>query len=346
MNLTDDLRIAWRALRAQPTFLAAAVLTLMLGIGAVTAIFTVYDAVLLKPLPFNDPERIVRVMRSQPPVAYSPVSAPTLRDWIERSGPAFSAIGGYVPQTLNLTGDGDAERLSGYRITPGYWDVFGQPIALGRAFGAAEDTANERVVVIGDALWRDRFGASPDVVGRDVDLNGERWRVIGVAKPGFRYPADAQLWLPAFLPADQAGRGSNSYAPVARLADGVSLDQARKVMDGITAWQAETFPDSSAGLVAQVMPLRELIGSRLRTPLAVLLAAAGLVLLIACANLASLMLARGQARAQELALRSALGAGRGRLLRQVLAESLLIAAAGAAAALLAAPPAVRALLAL
>lgn len=346
MNLIDDLRIAWRALRAQPTFFAAAVLTLMLGIGAVTAIFTVYDAVLLKPLPFSDADRIVRVMRSQPPVAYSPVSPPILREWVERSSSAFAAFGAYVPQTLNLTGGGDAERLSGYRITPGYWDVFGQPIALGRAFGTAEENANERVVVLGDAVWRDRFGASPDVIGRDVDLNGERWRVIGVAKPGFRYPADAQLWLPAFLPADQAERGSNSYAPVARLADGVSLDQARDVMDGITSWQAETFPEPSAGLRAQIMPLRELIGSRLRTPLAVLLVAAGLVLLIACANLASLMLARGQARAQELALRSALGAGRGRLLSQVLAESLLIAAAGAAAALLVAPPAVRALLAL
>lgn len=170
--------------------------------------------------------------------------------------------------------------------------------------------------------------------------------MIGVAEKGFRYPSDAQLWMPAFLPARTAGRGSNSLAPVARLADGVGIDQAQAALAGVAAWQAENFPDNHAGLSARVMPLRDLVGSRLRSPMAMLLTTAGLVLLIACANLANLMLARGQSRAQELAIRRALGAGAGRLVGQVLAESLLIAMAAAAVALLLIPVMLNGLLAM
>ncbi|MBO9663909.1 ABC transporter permease [Dokdonella sp.] len=343
-SFLSDLRLALRTLRGKPGFVSTAVLTLMLGIGAVAAIFTVYDAVLLKPLPFTDPARLVRVMRTQAPVKNSPVSPPVFREWAERSGAAFEAIGAFVPQTVNLTGAGNAERLTGYTVTPGFWNVFGQPVALGRSFGDAEENANERVVVLGDALWRVRFGADPAVVGRDIQLNGESWRVIGVAAAAFRYPSDAQLWTPTFLPANNASRGSNSLAPIARLAPGVTLEQAREVMRGITDWEAETFPDGSAPLVAQVERLDELVGRGLRGSLSVLLGAALLVLLIACANLASLMLTRGQVREQELAVRSALGASHAQLMRNVLAEAFLLAGAGALAALLFAYGAVRALL--
>ena len=339
-----DLRLALRHLRGRPGFTLTAVLTLMLGIGAVAAIFTVYNAVLLKPLPFADSERIVRVMRHQPPVTDSPVSAPVFREWAERSGDAFEAIGAFVPQTVNLTGAGRAERLTGYTVTPGFWDVFGQPIALGRSFGDAEENANERVVVLGDTLWRNRFAADPAIVGRDIELSGERWRVIGVATPAFAYPSNAQLWTPTFLPANKAGRGNNSLSPIARLAPGATLAQAREAMRAITAWQSETFPDSNSGLTAQVERLDELVGRPLRGSLSVLLGAALLVLLIACANLASLMLARGQAREQELAVRSALGAGHAQLMRSVLAEAVLLAVAGAIAALVFARAAVSALL--
>lgn len=342
----DDLRHAFRGLRARPGFFATAILTLALGVGAVAAIFTVYDAVLLKPLPFKDADRIVRVLRDQAPVSGSPVSPPAFRDWQERHGGAFDAFGAWVPQTVSLTGAGEAVRLNAYAVTPGYWDVFGQPVALGRAFGDAEENAGERVLVIGDALWRDRFAASPDVIGRDLQLNGESWRVIGVAEPGFRYPSDAQLWLPFFLPANTAGRGSNSLAPVARLAPGIDASAAQAAMQPVTAWQAENFPDNHTGLTARVEPMRQLVGADLRSPMAMLLATAGVVLLIACANLASLMLARGQSRAQELALRRALGAGQGRLVGQVLAESLIIAIAGGALALAVIPPAIAALLSL
>lgn len=333
-SFLSDLRLAFRSLRGKPGFASTAVLTLMLGIGAVAAIFTVYDAVLLKPLPFADSARIVRVMREQPPVKNSPVSPPVFREWAERSGAAFDAIGAYVPQTMNLTGAGSAERLTGYTVTPGFWNVFRQPIALGRSFGETEETSNERVAVLGDALWRTRFAADPSVVGRDVELNGERWRVIGVAAAAFRYPSDAQLWTPTYLPANTAGRGANSLAPVARLAPGVTLTQARELMHGITDWQNENFPNGGGRLQAQVERLDELVGRNLRGSLSVLLGAALLVLLIACANLASLMLTRGQVRAQELAVRSALGAGRAQLMRSVLAEAVLLAGAGALAALL------------
>lgn len=344
--LFTELRHALRRLLAQPVFLATAVLTLALGIGAVASIFTVYDAVFLKPLPFKESERIVRVLRDQAPVSGSPVSPPVLREWQERHGGVFDAFGAYVAQTVSLTDEGEAVRLNAYVVTPGYWQVFGQPIALGRAFGDAEEVSGERVVVIGDALWRDRFARSTDVIGRDIRLNGESWRVVGVAEAGFRYPSDAQLWMPAFLPANTAGRGSNSFAPVARLADGVSAAQAQAAIKVVTDWQAENFPDNHAGLTVRVEPLRTLVGRNLQSPMNMLLATAAMVLLIACANLANLVLTRGQARAQELALRRALGAGTGRLVGQVMTESLLIAAIGTALALALVPLAVNGLLAL
>jgi putative ABC transport system permease protein len=340
----DDLRQAFRSLRLRPGFTLTALLTLTLGIGAVAAIFTVYDAVLLKPLPFADSSRIVRVMRNQAPVTNSPVSPPVFREWAERSSAAFEAIGAFVPQTMNLTGEGPAERLSAYSVTPGFWNVFAQPIALGMSFGDAEENSNERVVVLSDAVWRNRFSADPAVIGRDIELNGEHWRVIGVADQKFRYPSTAQLWTPTYLPANKAGRGSNSLAPVARLAAGVSVTQAEQVMRGITDWQRENFPESGSAMTAQVIRLDELVGRSLKGSLSVLLGASLLVLLIACANLASLMLARGQTRAQELAVRSALGAGQSQLIRNVLAEAVVLAMGGAIAALVLAQFAVPTLL--
>ncbi len=345
-RFTDDLRTAVRALRARPTFLVTAVLTLALGIGALAAIFTVYDAVLLKPLPFAHPERIVRVMRDQPPVTHSPVSPPVFREWQARSGEAFEAFGAFVGGTYNLTGSGDADRLSGYAVTPGFWNVFNGSILQGRAFGEAEENANERVAVIGEALWRDRFGADAGVIGRDVVLNGEAWRVVGVARADASFPSGAQLWVPTFLPGNTQVRGNNSLSIVARLRDGVGTQQALGVLDGIVQWQRATWPGESKGMQVRVEALQDRLTSRVREPLGMLFGAAGLVLLIACANLANLMLARGQARAQELALRSALGAGRGRLVRAVLAESMVVAALGTLAGVLAAIPAVRGLLAL
>ena len=346
MNLLDDLRSALRTLFARPTLLIAAVLTLTLGIGAVASIFTVYDAVLLKRLPFAQSERIVRVLRDQPPVSNSPVSVPMFRDWQERSDAAFDAIGGFVAGTVNLTGSGDAERLTGYSVTPGFWNVFAQPLALGRAFGVDEENRNERVVVISHTLWQNRFNGDRDIIGRDIQLNATAWRVIGVAAPGVQYPTDAQVWMPTFLPGDTSARGSNSLSVIARLREDTSLAQAAAVMDGIVQWQVATFADDHRGLSARIEPLQQLATRRVREPLDMLIAAAGLVLLIACANLANLMLARGQTRTQELAVRRALGAGRGRLVRQVLAEAAVIAVFGAVGGVLLAKVAIGALLAM
>ncbi len=343
----SDLRHAARTLLARPSFFLTAVLTLTLGIGAVAAIFTVYDAVLLKPLPFANADRIVRITREQPPATLSTISAQAFEEWRDRSHDVVDAMGAFVVETRNLTHAGDAQRLTVYKVTPGFWNVFGQPIALGRAFGDVEEKQNERVVVLGDALWRTQFGADAAVIGRDVELNGEAFRVVGVAAPSFRYPNDVQVWIPTFLPGNTTRtRGMNYLRTVARLRDGVSLEQVKAAMLAITDWQARTYPDHHAGMSAGVTPLRDLLSSDVRQPLHMLLLAAALVLLIACANLANLMLARGQAREQELALRSALGAGKSRLMRQVLAESLLVAAVGAAAGLAIAKPAIVALTAL
>lgn len=346
MNWLQDLKFALRSLLARPTFFLTAVLTLTLGIGALAAIFTVYDAVLLKPLPYANADRIVRITREQPPATLSTISAQAFEEWRDRSGDAFAAMGAFVVETRNLTSAGEAQRLTVYKVTPGFWSVFGQPLALGRAFGEVEEKQNERVVVLGDALWRAQFGSDAGVIGRDVELNGEAFRVVGVAAPTFRYPSDAQVWIPTFLPGNTTRtRGMNYLRAVGRLRDGVSLEQAKAAMLAITDWQAHEYPEH-AGMSAGVTPLRDLLSSDVRQPLHMLLLAAALVLLIACANLANLMLARGQAREQELALRSALGAGQARLFRQVLAESLLIAAIGAAAGLAVAKPAIAALTAL
>lgn len=342
--LLTDLRHGLHQLRQRPGYAATIILTLMLGIGAVAAIFTVYDAVLLKPLPFTESARIVRVLRDQPPVRSSPIATSTYADWAERSGTVFDAIGAWAPQTLNLTGSGAAQRLSGYQVSPGFWAVFSQPLALGRGISDDDETSGEHVVVLSDALWRSSFAADPSVVGRDIMLNGEAWRVIGVTTPGFHYPADARLWTPTFLPARPADRGNNMLAPVARLAPGVTREQAQAALRGITEWQAATFPDNYKGLSARVERLGDLAAANLRTSLSILLAAAFLVLLIACANIAGLVLTRTQSRAQELSIRRALGASRRALVHGMLVETLMLAVVGTGAALLFAQAVVHALL--
>jgi predicted permease len=342
-----DLRHALRGLLLRPAFFLTAVLTLTLGIGAVAAIFTVYDAVLLKPLPFAQAERIVWLARDQPPFHHGTASVPDFDEWRDRSTAAFDAFGAYAPETMNLAGKDEAQRLAVYKVTPGFWDVFSQPLALGRSFGEGEENHNEKVVVLGEALWRSRFGGASDVIGRDIQLNGDAYRVIGVAQRAFRYPDDVQAWIPTFAPGHAQSRRNMSFLHVvARLRSDVTLQQAADVMKPITDWQSRSFPNDDAGVSTTITPLQDSIGADVRQPLRMLLIAAALVLLIACANLANLMLARGQARAQELALRSALGAGQSRLVRQVLAESLLIALAGAASGLVVATPIVNGLLAL
>jgi predicted permease len=343
--LRTDLHRALRSLLAQPVFFLTGVVTLALGICALAAIFTVYNAVLLGPLPYAAAERIVEVSRVQPPVENGPVSRPVFLDWQEHGAQVFDAFGGYVTSTMNLTGAGDAERLTATAVTPDFWKVFDTPVAAGRVWGADEETHDERVVVLSDTLWRDRFGANTDIVGHDILLNGSSYRVVGVTKPGFAYPTDAQIWLPTFLPASTSERGRNFLGLIARLHQGVGIAAATQVLDAASAWEAKNFPDNEGGLRARVQSLRDSLAGGLRQPLAMLLIASLLVLLIACANLANLMLARGQAREREFALRRALGADSRSVVRTVLAEALVIAAAGTLLGLLAAQPTVHVLMA-
>lgn len=345
--LYAELQRALRALLARPAFVVTAVLTMALGIGAVTAIFTVYDAVLLKPLPFEHAERIVRIKREKGPSVQGTTSVPVFDEWRDRTHAAFDAIGAYVPETMNLSGEGDAQRLSVYKVTPGFWNVFSQPIALGRSWGEDEENHNLRVVVLSDRLWRNRFSASPSVIGRDVRLNDEVYRIVGVATAQFGFPDDAQVWVPTFTPGNAQSRRTVNFLSVLGLrSPAVSDAQATASVQSVIDWQVRTFPADEAPMRATITPLGEQVGAPVSRALGMLLAASALVLLIACANLAGLMLARGQAREQELSLRSALGAGKGRLMRHAFAESMLIAAAGTVAGLLAARPAIAGLMAL
>ncbi|HET9033601.1 MAG TPA: ABC transporter permease [Dokdonella sp.] len=343
----DDLRIAARGLLGQRGFFFTAVLTMTLGIGAVTAIFTVYDAVLLKPLPFQDAERIVRIKREKGPSVQVTTSVPVFDEWRDKTHSAFDAIGAYVPETMNLAGNDDAQRLSVYKVTPGFWDVFSQPIALGHSWGEEEENHNVRVVVLSDRLWRSRFAASKDVIGRDVRLNDDVYRIVGVASAQFSFPDDVQVWVPTFTPGNaQSRRTMNFLSVLGRRSATVSAAQAAASVQSVIDWQVQTFPADESAMQAMITPLSEQIGAPVSRALGMLLAASALVLLIACANLAGLMLARGQAREQELSLRCALGAQKGRLMRHVLAESVLIALAGTLAGLLVAKPAIAGLMAL
>src|SRR5690606_19528967 len=255
-GLVSALRLAVRSLLARPTFFLAAVATLALGICALAAIYSVYDAVLLRPLPFAHAERIVEVTRAQTPIRRGPVARQVFEEWRDGSEKAFEAFGAYSATTMNLTGAGDAARLTGYAVTPGFWEVFGHPLALGRAFGAEEERSNERVVVLSNAVWRNRFDASETIIGRQVLLNGESYRVTGVGAAGLAYPMDGEVWLPTYLPASTMERGSNYLNIVARLRPGVGPEEANLAMAPLTAWQAKNWPDNHMGMAANVEPLQ------------------------------------------------------------------------------------------
>ncbi len=343
-RLFADLRRALRAMLARPAFFLTSVATLALGLCALAAIFTVYNAVLLQPLPFADADRIVEVQRVQPPVSNGPVARPVFQEWRDRSSGQFDAIGAYVTTTMNLTGAGDAARLTACAVSPGFWSVFGTPLALGHAFGKDEENSNARVVVLSDAVWRNNFNGVAGIIGRDITLNGESYRVVGVTAPRFSYPLDAQIWLPTYLPSSTMGRGNSYLSVVARLRADTSVAAASEALASITNWEAKTWPDNHMGLSARLQTLQQNLTGDVHQPLTMLLLASALVLLIACANLTNLMLARGQSREREFALRRALGADRRGLIRAVLSEAVVIAACGTTLGLLAAQPAVRLLM--
>lgn len=340
-----ELRLSWRSLLHQPGFFAVAVLTLALGVASVSAIFSVVNGTLLTPLPYPEAERIVRLTRVQDNWS-GPVSAPLLADWRAAAGEQLTALAGFTGDTVSLTGEGEPERLGAQRVTPEFWTVMGLAPLHGRYFGGEEEQALERVVVISHGFWQRRYGGDPAVIGRELRLNGAAWKVVAIAPPSFRFPADSEVYLPTHLGASEQRRGSNYLMVVGRLAEGASEAGLGAALDAGNAQLREQFPAEHANLSVRIRQLTEQLNSGVREPLLILLAASGLVLLIACANLSSLLLARGNSRHRELAVRAALGAGRHQLLRLVLLEAAVLAVVGAGLGLILAANAVPALLAL
>jgi putative ABC transport system permease protein len=354
-TLIQDVRYGARMLRRAPGFTSAALLTLALGIGANTAIFSIVDAVLLRPLPYHEPERLVAIGDRSPEGGVSNVGFATVIDWRERSRTieSFAMMRSWMP---TLVTNGEAERLPAVRVSANYFEMLGVRPALGRGFTPDDDRPDHwRVVLLSDGLWRRRFNADPGIVNRTVTMNDREYRVIGVMPPGFEpldaerfYNASAQLWAPIgyALNGDSSCRSCRHLRGFARVKRGVTLAEAAAEMNAIAEQMRREHPSDYDASTLAVVPLQEALTGNVRGALLVLLAAVGFVLLIACANVANLLLARSVTRRRELALRAVLGASRGRLIRQLLTESLLLGAGGAIAGVLLAAAALNGLAAL
>jgi predicted permease len=336
-----DVQNGLRQIRRNPGFSAVAIATLALGIGVNTAMFSAVDAVLIRPLPFADADRLVMVWDDASRVDGESKFFSTPPEWREwrRHNTVFTDIAASQPGDAVLSGDVDPEELPARKVTGNFWSVLGVRPMLGRVFTEDEDARGAQVVVISHGLWQRRFGASPDLVNRTITLNDAAYEVVGVMPPEFYFlPArDIDVWMPAsFSPAMLNSWSWHDVHCIARLKPGVSLDQAGESMSALSLrLSAEHVPVARS---AVVIPLREELAGKTYTSLIVLLGAAGAVLLIACVNLANLLLARGVARRREVVVRAALGAGRGRLIAQFLIESLVLAGAGALAGLALALP--------
>ncbi|MEM8993683.1 MAG: ABC transporter permease [Acidobacteriota bacterium] len=341
-SMMHDVRLAIRSLRKRPGFTAVAVATLVLGIGANTAIFTLVRAVLLAPLPYPEPDRLVQVWPQRP------VSLEMARAF-EASTDAWGAVSAYGSSLVTLTGEGRPAQLAGLEVAPAYFEALGVEPGLGRAFTDAERRVGaEPVAILSDALWRSRFAGDPGIIGRTLRLGGELRRVVGVMPEGHRsLVPDTDVWLPIILdPAAETYREWAVYRLLARLEPGVSPElaqvEARRVVAALHR-DMPAYVTADARRTTTVEPLLDRIVGGARTTLWLLFGAVALVLVVACANVANLMLARGAGRRRELALRSALGAGRRHLFTQVLTESLVLAVAGGALGALAAAWTVQAL---
>jgi putative ABC transport system permease protein len=333
-GFAGDVRYAFRALRRTPGFTALAVLILALGIGASTAIFSLVNSVLLRPLPFVEPDRLVTLWENFTSIGGPEQGEPALAnllDWQTRSR-SLESVAVFESRPYNLTGDGDPERLVGMRTSPNLFSVLGtQPLA-GRTFLPDETTESTPVAVISQSLWMRRFAADPGLIGREILLDGVAHTLIGVVPRDFRtlrtISVDVDVWVPtAFTPEERAQRNSHYLYAIGRLAPGVSLETAQSESAAIGAALRQEYP-TLGGMELALTPLHEHLASDARPTMRLLLGAVGVLLLITCVNVANLLFARGAGRARQIAVRKALGATRGRMLQQLFAESAVLASLG------------------
>jgi putative ABC transport system permease protein len=351
----QDLRYGARMLFKNPGFTLIAVITLALGIGANTAIFSVVNGVLLKPLPYSEPEQLIRVFERSRTQPKFPMSGGNFQDYREQNS-TLSGLALYTRQDLELSQEDKPERLAALRVSAGFFELLGARPLLGREFRREDELPdNNQVVILSHGLWQRRFSGDPNVVGRVVTLSGRPFTVVGVAPQGLQHVGgdyrsmphgeSVDAWWPVALP-PQAGRGAHFLNAIGRLKSGVSVSQAEADFNVIAERLAQQFPNTNQGWRIGARPLYEEIAGRARTTLLALFGAVFFVLLIACVNVANLLLARATSREREIAVRAAVGAGRWRIARQLLTECLLLAMVGGAAGILLAQWAIDALRAL
>src|SRR5258705_812702 len=334
LNWMSDLRYGFRALRRSPGFALGAILVLALGIGANTAIFSLVNAALLRPLPYEEPSRLVQLWhippaKSFPGLTLFSISPANYLDW-QRQSSSFEAMAAYGGRSFTFGGRERPEAILGAAVSPEFFSLLRVRPLLGRTFTADENAAGgSKVILLSYKFWRDHFGSDANIVGRDITINSQPYSVVGVMPESFRLPGWAPVWVPlAWSNEDRAVRSNHNYMAIARLKPGVAIEQAKSELGAISARLEQQYPEDDKGWVATAIPLREQLVGDIRPALLVLFGAVAFVLLIACANVANLVLAKTLARRKEIAIRTALGAGRAAIVRHILAETVVLSVAG------------------